>query len=74
MPQPNIPDLVSALEDFDAGPCTFTLDETRALKRRIYHVFYYKNRGWITLMYSREIWLARMLHRIKGFEDYLLTH
>jgi hypothetical protein len=71
MPRPNIPQLLEDLRYFDACPLTFGVYECQNLRKRIYHAYYYHNKGWQPLSDSTMRRLTSMNVRIKSIESYL---
>jgi hypothetical protein len=70
MPFPDLKTLTADLEDFDRGPLAYSPEQCKELRCRIYHAFYYHQKGWLFMTFMTEVRLARMLARVKSVEAY----
>ena len=72
MPRPNLAQIKTDIAAFDDGPLAFTLDECKALRKRIYHALYYDDQGWQKMDMIDHVRLARATVRIKSIEEHIL--
>lgn len=70
MPRPDLTQLKADIAAFDDGPLAFSLDECKALRKRIYHALWYDDQGIQKMDMIDHVRLTRAIVRIKSIEEY----